>query len=131
AAAVGVEGPVTPIEVDDPSSVTAEVFRERRPVILEPGEEFPREDSDRQGNERGSFLSVPVSYTPPEGESRTVGVINLIGRGPDDRFSAGDQKLVAAIASQVGAALENNRLVAESLRQERIERELELAHDLQ
>ncbi|MBV9110445.1 MAG: serine/threonine-protein phosphatase, partial [Gemmatimonadetes bacterium] len=33
--------------------------------------------------------------------------------------------------SQIGAAVENNRLIEESLRQERIVREMELAHDLQ
>jgi sigma-B regulation protein RsbU (phosphoserine phosphatase) len=60
-----------------------------------------------------------------------VGVINLIGRGGNDGFSAGDMKLLSAIASQIGAAVENNRLIEESLRQERLVRELELAHDLQ
>jgi hypothetical protein len=79
--------------------------------------------------QQGAFLSVPVSYTPPEGEARRVGVINLTGR--PGGFSAGDLKLLSAIASQIGAAVENSRLIEESLRQERLEREMELAHDLQ
>jgi sigma-B regulation protein RsbU (phosphoserine phosphatase) len=62
---------------------------------------------------------------------RTVGVITLVGRRSNVRFSAGDERMLSAIASQVGAALETQRLVQESLRQERIVRELELAHDLQ
>jgi sigma-B regulation protein RsbU (phosphoserine phosphatase) len=62
---------------------------------------------------------------------RTIGVINLVGRGEEHRFSAGNQKLIMAIASQIGAAVENSRLVAESLRRERMVREMELAHDLQ
>jgi sigma-B regulation protein RsbU (phosphoserine phosphatase) len=62
---------------------------------------------------------------------RTVGVITLVGRRSNVRFSAGDERLLSAIASQVGAALETQRLVRESLRQERTLRELELAHDLQ
>jgi hypothetical protein len=60
-----------------------------------------------------------------------VGVINLIGRSGPGAFSAGDMKLLSAIASQIGAAVENNRLIAESLSQERVVREMELAHDLQ
>src|SRR5206468_8455037 len=40
-------------------------------------------------------------------------------------------KLVAAIANQVGAAIENARLVARDLGEERMRQELELAHDLQ
>lgn len=131
AAVEGGEGQTHPIDVDDPCSVTAAVFREGRAVILAPGEEYYRDDCAGGERQRGSFLSVPVSYTPPEGEARAVGVINLIGRGGNDGFSAGDMKLLSAIASQIGAAVENNRLIEESLRQERLVRELELAHDLQ
>ncbi|MEX0911896.1 MAG: GAF domain-containing SpoIIE family protein phosphatase [Gemmatimonadota bacterium] len=130
-AAVGGEGQPGPIPVHDDSSITAAVFRDRRPMILEAGDVFPREERFHGGSHRDSFLSVPVSYTPPRGEPRTVGVINLIGRSVDDGFSAGDQKLITAIASQIGAAVENSRLVAESVRQERMDREMELAHHLQ
>jgi phosphoserine phosphatase RsbU/P len=128
-AAVGGDGQQGPVEVDDPDSVTAAVFRDRFPKILESGEEFPR--GEMSPAPRRSFLSVPVSYTPPQGDTRTIGVMNLVGRSPEESFSAGDQKLMMAIASQIGSAVENSRLVAASLRQERIDRELELAHHLQ
>jgi phosphoserine phosphatase RsbU/P len=132
AAVEGGDGQRGPIAVDDVCSVTAAVFREGRAVILAPGEVYVRPNCDREAAAtHGSFLSVPVSYTPPEGETRTVGVINLIGRAADGGFSAGDMKLLSAIASQIGAAVENNRLIEESLRQERLVREMELAHDLQ
>ena len=132
AAVEGGDGQRGPILVDDPCSVTAAVFREGRPVILAPGDVYHRPECPNEvPNQHGSFLSVPVSYTPPEGETRTVGVINLTGKGGDGSFSAGDLKLLSAIASQIGAAVENNRLIAESLRQERLVREMELAHDLQ
>ncbi|HEX2204887.1 MAG TPA: SpoIIE family protein phosphatase, partial [Longimicrobium sp.] len=132
AAVEGGDGHRGPIVVGDPCSVTAAVFREARPVILAPGEMYARDGCEGEtATQKGSFLSVPVSYTPPEGETRTVGVINLIGRGASGGFSAGDLKLLSAIASQIGAAVENNRLIEESLRQERIVREMELAHDLQ
>jgi phosphoserine phosphatase RsbU/P len=114
-------------------SVTAAVFRDQRPLLLGPDEVAPLRagaENDR-ATPRTSFLSVPVSYTPPEGDARTIGVINLVGRRTDEPFSAGDVKLLLAIASQIGAAVENNRLVADSVRQERFRREMELAHDLQ
>jgi phosphoserine phosphatase RsbU/P len=128
-AAVGGEGQAGPIPVDAEESVTAAVFRSRNAAILEAGDEFPRGHTNHAS--RKSFLSVPVSYTPPNGATRTIGVINLTGGMSEDSFSAGDQKLVAAIASQIGAAVENSRLIATSLRQERIDKELELAHHLQ
>jgi sigma-B regulation protein RsbU (phosphoserine phosphatase) len=112
----------------DPDAITAMVFREGRAIIAS---RQPTSAERRRGGEEDSFLSVPIRYTPAIGGSRTVGVINLIGRQDGGRFSAANQKLLAAIASQVGAAIENNRLVQESLSKERMAREMELAHDLQ
>jgi phosphoserine phosphatase RsbU/P len=131
AAVEGAAGQTGPIDIDDACSLTAAVFREGHPVILAAGEVYRRDACERGERQLGSFLSVPISYTPPDGEARRVGVINLIGRGGAEGFSAGDLKLLSAIASQIGAAVENNRLIEESLRQQRMERELELAHDLQ
>ena len=132
AAAVGEEGLTGPISISDHESATAWVFRERQALNLERGAILPgvpRLEPAPQGRE--AFLSVPITYTPPDGTTRTVGVITLVGRRSNIRFSAGDARLLSAIASQVGAALETQRLVQESLRQERLERELELASDLQ
>ena len=131
AAAVGEEGLTGPIEVSDPDSATAWVFREKQPLNIERGGTHNRKVLEPRPQGREAFLSVPINYTPPEGGPRTVGVITLVGRKSNVRFSAGDARMLAAIASQVGAALETQRLVQESLRQERVVRELELAHDLQ
>jgi sigma-B regulation protein RsbU (phosphoserine phosphatase) len=131
-ASVGEEGVLGPVAADDGSSVMSRVFREGRPLV-EVREGLEVEDGQAGGDagETDSRLSVPIRYTPPAGEARTVGVINLIGRRHGGRFTASDQKLLSAIASQVGAALENNRLIQESLAQERVAKEMELAHDLQ
>jgi len=138
-ASVGDGGREGPLPVQDPEAVTARVFREGRATILARGGgetlTFPLppggEDHDELSPESDSVLSVPIRYSPLTGDSRTVGVINLIGRTRGGRFTASDQKLLSAIASQVGAALENNRLIRESLARERMSREMELAHDLQ
>lgn len=127
---VGERGLKGPLLVSDPESVMAKVFREGRPMILaQPAAVREGKPQAPDGDE--SRLCVPIRYSPPAGEPRTVGVINLIGQRPGGRFTASDQKLLAAIASQVGAALENHRLIRESLAQERIAREMELAHNLQ
>jgi phosphoserine phosphatase RsbU/P len=120
-AAVGVEGFEEPISVDDPNAVTAEVFRQGRPLI-----------GDRTAaHGEIALLSVPVRYTPPSGEARIVGVINLIGREQGGVFTVADEKLLSSIASQVGAAVENNRLIRESLQKERMAQEMAIAHNLQ
>lgn len=131
AASVGDQVARTAIPTDDPASVSARVFQEGRPVIG--SSDDPDEDEVGQVpvEAEDSWLSVPIRFTPQSGETKTVGVINLIGRRRGGRFTASDQKLLAAIASQIGAALENNRLIQESLARERVSREMELAHDLQ
>jgi phosphoserine phosphatase RsbU/P len=128
AAQVGEDGRVAPLSPDDPDAITSMVFREGRAIIAS---RRPTPAEREAGGVGDSFLSVPIRYSPGSGESRTVGVVNLIGRQDGGRFSAANQKLLAAIASQVGAAIENNRLVRESLSKERMAREMELSHDLQ
>ncbi len=127
-AEVGDDGRIGPISSQDPDAITSMVFREGRAIIAS---RRPTSAEREAGSAGDSFLSVPIRYSPGSGESRTVGVVNLIGRQDGSRFSAANQKLLAAIASQVGAAIENNRLVRESLSKERMAREMELAHDLQ
>ncbi len=105
---------VDPIELDDTVSVTARAFREMRIQSNDPAEPEPaaaRGQASRSYRGR-AFLAVPVMYGAPGDQARPIGVINLTDRHGSDAFSAGDRKLVAAIANQVGAAIENARLVA-------------------
>ena len=71
------------------------------------------------GEDRGyrghAYLSVPICYGAPGAPLRCVGVINLTDRIGGDRFTLGDRKLVAAVANQIGAAVENARLVERDL----------------
>src|SRR5438067_2304206 len=60
-----------------------------------------------------------------------LGIVNLSGRRGRHTFTAGDLKLVAAIASQIAAAIQNAKLVRASVQQQRLSHEMALAHDLQ
>ncbi|HET7240783.1 MAG TPA: SpoIIE family protein phosphatase, partial [Gemmatimonadales bacterium] len=128
----GTDG-LLPVSVDDDCSIAARVYRERRIIAHDPA--HPEGDATECGDDRGykgdAFLSVPICYGAATAPLRCVGVINLTDRIGGDRFTLGDRKLVAAIANQIGAAVENARLVERDARQQRLRRELELAHDLQ
>jgi Serine phosphatase RsbU, regulator of sigma subunit len=76
------------------------------------------------------MLSVPIMWTTPGG-GEPLGVVNLADRRSRQRYTAGDMKLVTAIATQIGTAIQNSRLVSSSLEQQRLLQELSLAHDLQ
>jgi len=67
-AARGVElGEIDPIEVDDPRSIAARVFREMRIISYDPRR--PARTQTTEPIERGykghAFLSVPVVYASP------------------------------------------------------------------
>ncbi len=122
-------GKAADIPLDDPGSIAARVVREARPLVgvAERSSAAP----DARGYRGGAYMSVPISYQPPGGVPRCIGVINLTDRVHGGRFSATDVKLVSAAANQIGAAIELARLVAKEREQQRLHDELELAHDLQ
>ena len=120
------------VPVDDECSVAAQVFRARQAISYDPSDVDPNPGCPGGRTYRGAaFLSVPIMYAGENGEARPVGVINLTDRLGEDEFSAGNKKLVTAIANQVGAAIENSRLAAEEKERERLSTELVAAHNLQ
>ena len=121
------------VPVDDDCSVAARVFRDQRIITFDPTnpDSIAPECGDARGYRGHSFISVPICYAAPGSGLRCVGVINLTDRIGGDRFTIDDRKLVSAVANQIGAAVENARLVDRDLQQQRLQRELELAHDLQ
>jgi sigma-B regulation protein RsbU (phosphoserine phosphatase) len=127
-AALGADASLTSaISVQDPCSVSARVFRTQHPLLVEADQMKCEAEAPYR---RGSMLSVPIMWTTPRG-GEPLGVVNLSDRRSPQQFTAGDQKLIAAIATQIGTAIQNTRLVQASLTQERLLYEMELAHDLQ
>ncbi|MFQ5528895.1 MAG: PP2C family protein-serine/threonine phosphatase [Gemmatimonadota bacterium] len=80
--------------------------------------------------ENQAELLVPVGRSPNHGLAGSMGVLRVV-RPQDRMFRQSDMRLVTAIASQIGAAFENRRLIGESVERERMLVELELAHHLQ
>ena len=127
-AAIGANASNAPaINVEDPDCVSSRVFRTHHPVIVEAG---VMECEAERPYRKGEMLSVPIMWTTPGG-GEPLGVVNLSDRRSRQPYSAGDQKLVAAIATQIGTAIQNARLVKSSLEQQRLLQEMYLAHDLQ
>ena len=115
------------VPIDDTVAVSAQVFRDAAPRIFDAGvSQSPLEVPVS----RGPTLGVPITWSTPRG-SVGLGVVTLSAPRFDRAFTAGDLKFVAAIASQIGTAIQITRLVKASVAQERLEHEMQLAHDLQ
>ena len=117
---------VKPIPLTDESTISSRVFRQQHATLADGKEDNEFESPYR----RGTMLSVPIMWTGPRG-SEPLGIVNLSDRRSGLPFTAGDQKLVAAIATQIGTAIQNARLVRASVEQQRLQREMQLAHELQ
>lgn len=120
------------IPVHDDASIAARVFREQRIIDYDPRGPAPAPEPEPGRSYRGAaFVCVPIIYPRPGEPARAVGVLSVTDRTGTDAFPLGEKRLLEAIANQVGATIENARLVERDRRRERISRELELAHDLQ
>lgn len=131
-AATGFDAAVTvPVSRDDPESVAARAFREQR--VAQRGPEWAAAGGDARGRgyQGGAYLSVPVCHAVPGLPTRCVGVINFTDREGEDRFTPAERRLVTVVANLIAVAIENARLVSRERQQQRVRRELELAHDLQ
>jgi sigma-B regulation protein RsbU (phosphoserine phosphatase) len=121
-----------PVAVSDSESVAARVFRERRVIEFDPTAGGDAPPADPQRTYRGAaFISVPILYPQPEGPPRAIGVLSVTDRYGTDAFSPGNRRLLAAVANQVGASIENQRLFERDREQQRLRREIELARNLQ
>jgi len=79
----------------------------------------------------GEVLAVPIGYSSAGAPSRVVGTLALADRAGGGTFTRGETKLITAVATQIGAALENARLVDADRDRQRMQHEMQLAHDLQ
>jgi serine phosphatase RsbU (regulator of sigma subunit)/pSer/pThr/pTyr-binding forkhead associated (FHA) protein len=74
-----------------------------------------------------SVMCVPLANA----EGKAFGVIQLDTQERAKKFTKSDLELLCGVANQASIALENARLHAETVAQERLKRDLELAHEVQ
>lgn len=125
-ATVGFTGILPSVALSDSHNLAARAFRGRHSVVI-----TPEDETVDDGFRVGALMAVPIMWTGETGRPELLGAVSLTDRTTGAAFSAGDVKLVAAIATQIGSAIQNARLVRESIEQQRLLQEVRLAHDLQ
>jgi phosphoserine phosphatase RsbU/P len=93
-----------------------------RNMGIDPRVQYPQE-SQREGI--ASMLSVGMRY-----KGRAVGVLRVY-TSEEKHFSQLEVDLLKAVAAQAAAAIENARLLAESLQAEALEKQVAMAVDVQ
>lgn len=118
---------VAPVPIDDDASLVARTYRARHAVLES---SVPGDTSDI-ALRSGPMLAVPVMWKSPQEGAVALGVVVLSGKRSDAGFTASDEKLVSAIAAQIGTAIQIEGLVRASVAQQRLAHEMGLAHELQ
>ncbi len=108
----------------DAGDLIAEVLKHQLAQVR-PRRGRAMEEEDR------TLLAVPLRHSALHGTTLAVGVLTVRGGAGRHTFTQAEVKLAATVAVHLAAAIEKDRLVRESLVQERMLVELELAHHLQ
>ncbi|MFM2070867.1 MAG: hypothetical protein RLZZ623_1130 [Actinomycetota bacterium] len=81
--------------------------------------------------QREAVLAVPFSRFQTSGARKAFGVLTLIGHRSGGKFSTSDENLASTIAGYLGTSLHNSRLIRTAQNAAKVERELELAAEIQ
>ena len=91
--------------------LTSRVLEARRPLLLNREVDWERIGQRGRGTLARSWLGVPIMAG-----DRAVGVISIQSTTQEGRFGEGDARLLSTIAANVGVAIQNARLYAETRR---------------
>jgi len=98
-------------------------------VLISDAYSDPRFDPSfdkRSGFKTDSMLCVPMIH-----QSKVVGVMTLINKLDGKRFNENDQNLFTIFASQAALSIENARLLFAAIEKERLDKELQVAAEIQ
>ena len=112
--------------------ISGKVAKEEKPLLIEEAEQLPVDLLP--GKDLGKiepFVSFPMICVPLEVKGRALGVISMAGKRSQEKFTAGDLKLLSTIASQAAISIYNTQLVEELKESERAKRDMEIAERIQ
>lgn len=120
-------GPEAPVDALGPlgGGIMDVVAVDRKPLILHPGE--PRAAAVSRWSGTSGVLGVALAT---EADGGVDGAIVATG-DETRRFTAGESRLVGTIASQLGIAVRNHRMLAAARQAERVQQELDIAANIQ
>jgi len=87
--------------------LTSQIIQQREPILMNHDEELAR--SAIVGTPVHSFLGVPILFG-----DRAIGAVSVQSTTKEGRFGEADARLLATVAANVGVAVQNARLYAET-----------------
>lgn len=120
---------VKPFRLQIGKGIAGWVAQNNKPVLIPDAYQDPRFDPSfdkRSGYRTRSMLCVPLTY-----KSKPLGVMTILNRLDGNPFTESDQNLLMIFASQAALAIENSSLFQSALEKERMDKELQVAAEIQ
>ncbi|KAA3610311.1 MAG: GAF domain-containing protein [Calditrichaeota bacterium] len=120
---------VKPFRLPVGKGISGWVAHNRKPILIPDAykdERFDPTFDKRSGYRTRSILCVPMVH-----KNKMVGVMTVLNRLDNQPFSEDDKNLMLTFASQAALAIENARLLISALEKERLDKELQVASEIQ
>ena len=120
---------VKPFRLPIGKGISGWVAKTGKPVLIPDAyadDRFDPSFDKRSGFVTRSMLCVPMIYN-----NKTIGVMTVINRLDQFSFTENDQILLTIFASQAALAIENAKLLLDVIEKERLQKELQVAAEIQ
>jgi phosphoserine phosphatase RsbU/P len=120
---------VKPFRLPMGQGISGWVAQNRKPILIPDAYEDPRFDPSfdkRSGYRTRSILCVPMLH-----KKKLVGVMTVLNRVDNLPFLEEDKNVMLTFASQAALAIENARLLQAAIEKERLDKELQVASQIQ
>lgn len=120
---------VKPFRLAIGKGIAGWVAQNQKPILIPNAYEDPRFDPSfdkRSGYVTRSILCVPMIH-----KGKTIGVMTVLNRLDNQPFIEDDKTLMLTFASQAALAIENARLLQAAIEKERLDKELQVASEIQ
>jgi sigma-B regulation protein RsbU (phosphoserine phosphatase) len=121
--------PATGMTVPRGVGIIGQVADQGRPVLVEDVASYP--GFYRTIDEQTGFVTRSVVCAPLIAQGKVLGTVMLLNKSGERRFSGQDQALLLGYCALAGLSIHNARLSILALERERIQRELEIAREIQ
>jgi len=120
---------VKPFRLAIGKGIAGWVAKTGKPVLITDAyadDRFDPSFDKRSGFVTRSMLCVPMVY-----KNKIIGVMTVLNRMDQFSFTENDQVLLTIFASQAALAIENAKLLLEAIEKERLQKELQVAAEIQ
>ena len=121
--------PATGMTVPRGVGIIGQVAQQGRPVLVEDAASYP--GFYRAIDQQTGFVTRSVVCAPLIAQGKVLGTVMLLNKSGGRLFSGQDEALLLSYCALAGLSINNARLSMLALERERIQRELEIAREIQ